>query len=65
MGFQMILYLKILTVLSLDTPVKPLCSIDPSLNDNPTISITHITVDPDRRGAAMGFDFVDATQFEA
>lgn len=61
----MILYFERLTVLSSDTPVKPLCSIDPSLNDNPPTSITHITVDPACRGAAMGFDFVDTTQFEA
>ena len=46
-----------------DTPVKLLCSIDPSLNDDPTSSITHVTVDSDWSRTAVRFDFVETTGF--
>ena len=45
-----------------DTPVKPLCSIDPSLYDSPATSITHITVDCDRAVAAIRCDCVEPTR---
>ena len=48
-----------------DTPVKLLCSIDPSLNDNPTTSITHVTVDFDWSRTAVGFDLVETAGFGA
>lgn len=48
-----------------DTPVKLLCSIDPSLNDDPATSITHVTVDSDWRSAAVGFDCVETSGFGA
>lgn len=55
----MILLFYINSYKGTDTPIKPLHSIDPSLNDDPTTSIAHITVDSDRRGAALGLDSVE------
>lgn len=45
------------------SPVKILCSIVPSLHDNPTASITHITLDTEWKRTAPWFDVVETTEF--
>lgn len=47
-----------------DTPVKYLCAIDPSLQDSPSSSFSHITVDLDRWGAPTGPDPIQTAGFE-